>query len=48
MMLFEYIFVNYLVFCEYYVRGKDGGRGGGVKCFWDKDIYICIGWIIED
>lgn len=29
MMLFEYIFVNYLVFCEYYVRGKDGGRGGG-------------------
>lgn len=47
MMLFEYIFVNYLVFCGYYVRGKDG-RGGGVKCFWDKDIYICIGWIIED
>lgn len=24
------------------------GGGGGVKRFWDKDTYTCIGRIIED
>lgn len=42
MMLFEYIFVNYLVFCEYYVRGKDGGRGGGELNVFEIRIFIYV------
>lgn len=40
MMLFEYIFVNYLVFCGYYVRGKDG-RGGELNVF-EIRIFIYV------
>lgn len=41
MMLFEYIFVNYLVFCGYYVRGKDG-RGGGELNVFEIRIFIYV------
>lgn len=43
MMLFEYIFVDYLVFCGYYVRGKDGGgEGGGELNVFEIRIFIYV------
>lgn len=38
----EYISVNYPAFCEYHVRGKDGGRGGGKLNAFEIRILIHV------